>query len=91
MGWEWPNLEVLTETEVIGLHEIDNVSKIFPLKAYGQKILEAKHKGGMRLDLMLYSTRFNYHWSGIRKDIELSLVEPAMCCSPAKLKAECLG
>ena len=48
MGGEWPNVDILTEAEVIILQENGNVSKIFPPKAYRQRILETMHKGGRK-------------------------------------------
>ena len=53
MGGEWPNLEVLTEAEVLVLHENIKVSKIFPPKSYRQRILEAMYKGGRKLNIMI--------------------------------------
>ena len=49
MGEKWPNLKIISGAEVIVLHDNNRMSKIFPPKAYRQKIMEAMHKAGRRL------------------------------------------
>ena len=69
MGREWPNLEILPETDVIIFRENSQVSKIFPPISYRSLILEELQKCSRKLDSVLLRARLHYTWPNLRKDI----------------------
>ena len=69
MGGEWPNIEILSEFEVIVLRETSSVSKIYPPKESTPLILEELHKSGRKSDSVFLRARLHYMWPSILNDI----------------------
>ena len=93
MGGEWPSLDILPETEVIILHENNQVSKIFSPKSYRPLILEELHRSGRKTDSFLLRARLHYTWPNIGKDIKKHVKSCVKCLKlqPSKSQARASG
>ena len=93
MGEDWPLLKIHPEMEVIFLRKSNNVSKIYPPKAYRPLILEELHKSGRKSDSVFLRVRLHYTWPSIQKDIKQHVDACPQCLElqPSKSQARASG